>query len=116
MDVNRFQQIKKLFKLTAPLLLAIADQNRQNILMDISSGGYKGMNVTELTEKNHLSRPAISHHLKILKDCSLVESKKIGTQVYYYLHTERDFTPVKTFINSMEALIHNIETAPNGKI
>ena len=52
------------------------------------------------------------NHLKILKDCSLVETRKQGTLVYYYLHTERDFSPVKRLISMLEDLIHNIEKSP----
>lgn len=109
MDATSLQNMRQLFKLTAPLLLAIADTNRQQILFDIAEGGKNGLNVSELTKKNHLSRPAVSHHLKILKDCSLVETRKEGTLVYYYLHTKRDFTPVKKLMAMLEDLIHNIE-------
>ncbi|OJF77262.1 MAG: hypothetical protein BKP49_03630 [Treponema sp. CETP13] len=112
MDAKTLQNMRKLFKLTAPLLLAIADTNRQQILFDIAEGGKDGLNVSELTKKNHLSRPAVSHHLKILKDCSLIATRKQGTLVYYYLHTERDFSPVKRLISMLEDLIHNIEKSP----
>ena len=33
----------------------------------------------------HLSRPAVSHHMQILKDAGIVKSRKEGTFVYYYL-------------------------------
>lgn len=44
-----------------------------------------GMNVNEITGKTSLSRPAISHHLKILKDAGLVNIRQEGTANYYYL-------------------------------
>ena len=43
------------------------------------------MNVMEITKKTNLSRPAISHHLKILKDAGLVGIQKEGTSNYYYM-------------------------------
>ena len=43
------------------------------------------MNVNEITGKTSLSRPAISHHLKILKDAGLVNIRQEGTANYYYL-------------------------------
>lgn len=45
----------------------------------------QGMNVKEITEMTRLSRPAISHHLKILKDAGLVSVRQEGTANYYYL-------------------------------
>ncbi len=32
-----------------------------------------------------VSRPAVSHHMQILKDAGIVKSRKEGTYVYYYL-------------------------------
>ena len=41
-----------------------------------------------ITEKTHLSRPAVSHHIKILKDAGVVGMRKEGTKNYYYLETD----------------------------
>ena len=44
-----------------------------------------GLNVKEITEYTSLSRPAVSHHLKILKDAGLISVRREGTCNYYYL-------------------------------
>lgn len=44
--------------------------------------------VEAITEKTHLSRPAVSHHIKILKDAGVVGMRKEGTKNYYYLETD----------------------------
>ena len=44
-----------------------------------------GLNVKEITECTSLSRPAVSHHLKILKDAGLISVRREGTCNYYYL-------------------------------
>ena len=41
--------------------------------------------VREITRQTSLSRPAVSHHLKILKDAGLIGVHHIGTSNYYYL-------------------------------
>lgn len=38
--------------------------------------------------KTHLSRLAVSHHIKILKDAGVIVMRKEGTKNYYYLETE----------------------------
>ena len=43
------------------------------------------LNVNEITKRTSLSRPAISHHLKILKEAGIVDIRQEGTANYYYL-------------------------------
>lgn len=47
-----------------------------------------GTRVGAITEKTHLSRPAVSHHIKILKDAGVVGMRKEGTKNYYYQETD----------------------------
>ncbi len=48
-----------------------------------------GLNVREITERAaSLSRPAVSHHLKILKTAGLIDVHREGTCNYYYLSIE----------------------------
>lgn len=42
----------------------------------------------EITERTSLSRPAVSHHLKILKTAGLIDVHREGTCNYYYLSIE----------------------------
>ncbi len=43
----------------------------------------KEMGVLDLSEMLNMSMPAISHHLRILKDKSIVRRKQIGKNVFY---------------------------------
>ena len=52
-----------------PVFTMLQDENRQQILMLLFDN--KEMSVTELTEQLSLSRPAVSHHLKLLLDSKL---------------------------------------------
>lgn len=72
-----------------PLFIALGDEVRLSILEALTdqtlSTGKKGMNVKQITEQTNLSRPAISHHLKILKDAGIIDVLQEGTSNYYYL-------------------------------
>jgi DNA-binding transcriptional ArsR family regulator len=46
-------------------------------------------NVGEMAGQFRLSRPAISHHLKVLKDAGVVDSETVGQEVYYRLERDR---------------------------
>ncbi len=47
-------------------------------------GKCGGARVMEITEKTNLSRPAVSHHLKILKEAGIIKMRREGTKNYYY--------------------------------
>ena len=68
------------------LLVALGDENRQHIILEIMRmEECGGVRVGVITEKTHLSRPAVSHHLQILKEAGIVKMRREGTKNYYYL-------------------------------
>lgn len=67
------------------ILLALGDENRQHMILEmIRIGDCGGVRVGKITEKTNLSRPAVSRHLRILKDAGIVKVRKEGTKNYYY--------------------------------
>lgn len=90
--MNQFcEEVRKLedeFKQCRKLLNAIGDDNRQYLLCVMMNMPIDGSRVVEIAEQTHLSRPAVSHHMQILKDAGIVKSRKEGTQVFYYFDPE----------------------------
>ena len=66
-------------------LSAIGDETRQHIILEMMRMDYNGSRVIEISEKTNLSRPAVSHHLQILKEAGIVKMRREGTMTYYYL-------------------------------
>ena len=83
----------------------MGDTIRQQLLLDIGTADELGVNVNYLGKRVRLSRPAVSYHLKILKDTGLVSTTKIGTQVYYHLSLEKKFSTVKKLVAAIDELI-----------
>lgn len=83
------RELEQLFHSCMPLFIAMGDEVRLSIIEVLTradlSGMTGGLNVNEITRQTSLSRPAISHHLKILKDSGLVEIRQRGTSNYYRL-------------------------------
>lgn len=52
--------------------VALGDETRQQIIIALLESEVHGIRVGEITEKTHLSRPAVSHHLRILKEAGIV--------------------------------------------
>ena len=61
---------------------AIADPTRREILALLASAA---MHVGELSQHFELSRPAISRHLRVLREADLVRERKVGRQRLYAL-------------------------------
>jgi ArsR family transcriptional regulator, arsenate/arsenite/antimonite-responsive transcriptional repressor len=89
------------FKDQIPLLNVLSDEHRQNIIMILAKEA-NGLSVNGLTEKMPLSRPAISHHLKQLKQVGLVDVRKEGTENYYYITVKHAVENLKDFVNILE--------------
>ncbi|WP_283679861.1 metalloregulator ArsR/SmtB family transcription factor [Lentilactobacillus sp. Marseille-Q4993] len=87
-------------------LVALGDEKRQAILIELmaAENGVEGLRVVDLTDATKLSRPAISHHIKILMQAKLIQRRSDGTKNYYYL--SHDLTK----INQLQDLISNVKT------
>ena len=72
----------------APLLKALADPVRLRLLSLVASHGEGEACVCDLNEAFELSQPTISHHLKVLHECGLLERSKRGVWVYYRVNPE----------------------------
>ena len=60
----------------------LADPNRRSILMELAAGERT---VSELTNALPVSQPAVSQHLKVLKNVGLVSDRAEGTKRIYRL-------------------------------
>lgn len=73
------------FKQCQKILIALGDETRQHLMLEmIKMGKCTGVRVGEITEKTNLSRPAVSHHLQILKNAGILKVRKEATMNFYY--------------------------------
>ena len=72
----------------APLLKALADPVRLRLMSLVASHAGGEACVCDLTEAFDLSQPTISHHLKVLHECGLLDREKRGVWVYYRARTD----------------------------
>jgi DNA-binding transcriptional ArsR family regulator len=64
---------------------ALGDPNRREILRLLSSGDKP---VQEIAAAMPISRPAVSRHLRLLKDAGLVAEQPVGTRRIYHLQEQ----------------------------
>ena len=65
-------------------LVALGDPIRQQIVMLLSR---ERLNVNQLTSRVHLSRPAVSHQIKVLADAGLLVQERLGREHVYRVDT-----------------------------
>jgi len=70
---------------TTDVFGAIANPTRRQLLVLLRGGP---MNVTAMAEQFALGRPAISEHLKVLRDAGLVREEPRGRERFYHLDAE----------------------------
>lgn len=70
----------------ARIIKALSDSNRLKII-DILSCGERC--ACDILEHFDFSQPTLSHHMKVLMECDLVNVRKDGLWSYYSLNTNK---------------------------
>ncbi len=79
---------------------AVTEPTRLKILFLLGEKGR--LCVGEIASHFRISRPAVSHHLKILKDNDLVLGEKSGQEVYYTV-------AISTLVGKLRVLADTLE-------
>ncbi len=95
--------MKELYKIHAEICKVFSNPTRLEILNLLRD---KEMSVTELIRKTNLSQANISQHLSIMKAKSIVNTKRIGKNIYYHLTNSKI---VKAFDIIREVLTERLE-------
>jgi ArsR family transcriptional regulator, arsenate/arsenite/antimonite-responsive transcriptional repressor len=92
---------------------ALSDDNRREILLMLKK---QHMIPTEIAEHFDLTLPALSAHLRILKDADLITEKKHGKNRFYSLNKKKTLELIEFFenmydykLNSLKEYIENKE-------
>ena len=65
---------------------AISDPTRRAIIVLIAT---QAMTPNALAEQFDTTRQAVSKHIKILKECEVIEQRKSGREIYYHIVAEK---------------------------
>ena len=86
MNTNYTRQIPDPWRNMSRVFSALGDEHRQRILLTFDKG--ERLNVGQLVSVSTLSRSAVSHHLKILRDAGVLESRKEGKEVFFWINRD----------------------------
>jgi len=83
MNRNYLRAIPREWRTISRAFTALGDEHRQRILLTFERG--ERLNVGQIAGVSTLSRSAVSHHLKLLKEAGVLDSRKEGKEVYYWI-------------------------------
>jgi len=95
------QRFLEILREGIPIFQVLSDVHRQDILLLLSNRGE--MTVNAITEMLTLSRPAVSHHLKLLRQVGIVSSRKQAKEVYCHLSIARPLSLLKELTHIIES-------------
>lgn len=83
MSRDRLPAIPRPWRPLARVFTALGDEHRQRILLLFEHG--ERLNVSQIARASPLSRTAVSHHLRVLREAGVLRSEKVGKEVYFRL-------------------------------
>ncbi len=89
------------FRACTPLFHALGDKFRQDIIMLLAA--EMRLNVNEIAERIALSRPAVSHHLKVLMQAGVIERERVSRENFYSLSLDDALTRLRRLVELAEA-------------
>ena len=92
---------------------ALADDSRRQILLLLKN---KSMTPTDIAEHFEFSLPAVSTHLRVLREADLISEKKQGKNKFYSVNQKETLEIVKFFesiwgykLDSLKEFVENKE-------
>ena len=76
---------------------SLSDANRLQIVQLLTGGE---MCACRLLEHFQITQPTLSHHMRVLSECGLIESRREGKSTFYQLNCDT-LTAFRSFIDSL---------------
>ena len=100
--IKKLARIRTLFAKNRPYFSALGNEERQALMLIMLEGN--DLSVGELARRTELSRPTVSHHLKILKDAGMVVPRKSGNKAIYCMRAGRYLESIAELIDEAKRL------------
>jgi DNA-binding transcriptional ArsR family regulator len=100
MNRNYMRAIPKEWRNIAKVYTALGDEHRQRILLTFEPG--ERLNVGQIVAVSTLSRSAVSHHLRLLREAGVLQSRKEGKEVYFWINKEFLIAAMETVVGHLK--------------
>ena len=93
------------FTKVAEIFKNLGDSNRLRIFCLLC---HREECVIDIAAMVDMTTPAVSHHLKVLKDYGIIKPRKVGTQIFYTLSLDKNLEEVAELVRSIQKLMAKI--------
>ena len=93
--------IPRPWRRTASIFVALGDPHRQRIVLMFEPG--ERLNVAQIVAASTLSRTAVSHHLRVLRDAGVLRHEKVGKEVWYWVDPAAVRTALEAVLDHLDA-------------
>lgn len=97
MNKNYMRAIPREWRTISKVYTALGDEHRQRILLTFEPG--ERLNVGQIVAVSTLSRSAVSHHLKMLREAGVLQSQKEGKEVYFWINKDFLMEAMQTVVD-----------------
>ena len=97
MKTDYTRAIPRPWRNISKVFTALGDEHRQRILLTFEPG--ERLNVGQIVEVSTLSRTAVSHHLRVLREAGVLKSNKEGKEVYFWIDKDRLLDAIGTVVD-----------------
>ncbi len=85
------------------LLTALADEQRQRVLQAFFDARRWELPATEIAERcAPLSRPAVSHHLGVMRRTNVLTARREGRRIYYAINRDYVTQSLQSFLDFLD--------------
>jgi DNA-binding transcriptional ArsR family regulator len=88
---------------TNALFQSLSDPTRRALFEQLCREGEQ--TVSAMTDRARISQPAVSKHLRILKDAGLVQARRAGRETHYRARTKA-LAPLEAWVREMTEFWH----------
>ncbi|MFB9769942.1 ArsR/SmtB family transcription factor [Lactiplantibacillus modestisalitolerans] len=92
---------------SATLINIFAEKIRRQIIIALGNSD-DGLNVTDITAMVNISRPAVSHHLRLMREAGVIDMRSNGVEHIYYLTLT---TPLQQLLSTFNTLAADTQAA-----
>ena len=96
MKSNYTRTIPRPWRDISRVFTALGDEHRQRILLTFEPG--ERLNIGQIVEVSTLSRTAVSHHLRVLREAGVLKSNKEGKEVHFWIDKDRLLEAIGTVL------------------
>ncbi|CAN0257714.1 unnamed protein product [Chrysoparadoxa australica] len=98
--MKEINEIPIAWKNTSDLFVAIGDEQRQRILLSFEKN--ERLNILQIVASSKLSRTAVTHHLKVLRQCNALQSEKVGKAVFFWVNKTYITQAIQNVLNYIQ--------------